>query len=82
MLGWAGGDAGVSLGGKQHGRGDRDSHVAQLRLPAHQDLPDPLDPEELSLDVIDGGGGVGHGHNLGLWKRNRSHLRQQETRGT
>lgn len=66
-------------GREQSRRGDRDSHVAQLRLPAHQDLPDPLDPEELSLDVIDGGGGVGHGHDLILWKRNGSHLRQQET---
>lgn len=69
-------------GREQSRRGDRDSHVAQLRLPAHQDLPDPLDPEELSLDVIDGGGGVGHGHDLILWKRNGSHLGSRRPAGT
>lgn len=64
------------------GQRGRYSHVPQLGLPPHQDLPDPLDFEELPFDVVDGGGGVGHGNNLILCKRNGSHVSQQEMLNT
>lgn len=40
------------------------SHVSELRLPPHQDVSDPFDLHQLSLDVVHSDGGVGHGDHL------------------
>ena len=50
-------------------RGKMHSHVSQLRLSPHQDVPNPLDLEQFPLKVVHRDRGVGHGDDaLSPWE--------------
>ena len=54
----------------------RDSHEAQLGLPAHQDLPQALDTSHLHLDLIWRHGALCHGHVWVTWEEEGRHTQE------